>query len=145
VGVKVRKPWIVVPIIAALLMIAWQRRSFSAEPVYQGKTVTQWLDVMSAAIVSAEPGAEDRGKAEALGAIQAMGTNAIPVLFMHLNAKPRQFAMDVMWERAREAKGVLYRLRRAAGLVERAGYANPMNFESREIERTARVLTSHPR
>ena len=53
-----------------------------SEPVYQGKTVTQWLDSMRCATNSFQPGEPQSDPA--LMALKQMGSGAVPVCLQHL-------------------------------------------------------------
>src|SRR6266508_1703422 len=77
------------------------------EPRFNGKTVTEWLDVMSAAREGAWRGGDDGAKQEANAAIRAIGTNAIPILLRQLKENPGRSRLGRLWEPVRQMLGPL--------------------------------------
>jgi hypothetical protein len=99
--------WIAAGLALLVVAVAWILLGWFSEPRHRGKTVTKWLDVMSAAREAEWRGGDGRAKLDADAAIQAIGSNAIPVLLRHLDANPGPSGTGSVWERVRQGLGPL--------------------------------------
>jgi len=100
-AVKCRRSrwWIIAGALALAGLVGWKRGWFASEPVYRGRTVTQWLDRMSLfeeernRDVTGEnslhyPSPQGVTNDPALKALLKIGSNAIPVLEQRLSDPP---------------------------------------------------------
>jgi HEAT repeat protein len=82
---------------AILLCVVCFRRPARNEPMYQGKTLTQWLTQLDdgevEGISSGSLPTFTRAQIEAGEAIRAMGTNALPLLIVDIHAHPSEAAL----------------------------------------------------
>jgi hypothetical protein len=90
--------WIALIILAALFIcIVCFTPTTRQEPVYQGKTLTQWLnrldDGEAFGISSSSLPTFSRAQIEAADAIRAIGTNALPFLLEDIHAHPSEQAL----------------------------------------------------
>ena len=91
---------IVLPFALVAVMI-WSLPRGVEEPVYHGKRYTEWVEQI---LALGEGGAVERGRQEAIAAIEAIGTNAIPYLLQEIGSKDssvKQLLIRVMpqWSR----------------------------------------------
>ena len=79
------------------------RRPARIEPVYRGRSLTQWLkqldDGQAFGISSGALPSFTRKQVEAAGAIRAIGTNALPLLMQDLHSRPSEKAFRFKFER----------------------------------------------
>ena len=112
-----RRTWVVVVLSLALVavMICSLPRGVE-EPVYDGKRYTEWVQQISAL---GEGAAVERGRQEAIAAIEAIGTNAIPYLLQEIGSKDssvKQLLIRVMPQWGRPVPAPWRRDRAQVGL-----------------------------
>src|SRR5690349_17412541 len=79
-------------LLAGVLGLVIWRAARPREPVYEGRTLSRWLD-HHVASTAARPPYGTPGWKEADKALRTIGTNAIPTLLQMLRAKDHQLAV----------------------------------------------------
>jgi HEAT repeat protein len=86
-------------LVAILVCIFCFKPPARKEPVYQGKTLTQWLKQLDDGevygISSGSLPTFSRAQIEAAEAIRAIGTNALPLLLKDIHASPSERALGI--------------------------------------------------
>lgn len=100
-----KRAWIFAALflLALLLAINYVTKPRRNEPRYQGRTLTSWLkqldDGEAFGISSSRPLSLSSSQLEAVAAIHAMGTNALPLLMEDLHARPTEESRRVRFYR----------------------------------------------
>src|SRR5258707_12233233 len=107
--------WIGVGIVLAgiLAVLLWQSRR-TREPVFEGRTLSSWLE-RHVANSSADPPYNSPGWHKEEAALRHIGTNAIPTLLQMIRAKDPPRLILNLFEEARQKGWLRVRYRYASG------------------------------
>lgn len=103
------------------------------EPTYEGKRLSEWIELNGGAFYGRQ--LDDDARYEAAGAIQAIGTNALPHLLSEIAYQPKGLRLVVLrnWQRIPSA---IRQNRRFFQLMNRPGMRANMAVESFKILRS---------